>query len=137
MKVYIGPPSEDGETQEVDVQIDDYDLWNFDISIAHIIHPFLVEFRKTYRGAPYVYNMDVWDENLWETNEQREHRKKTGEEDPNFFKRWEWVLDEMIWAFNEIRQGSHPEEDVSSKEYYDRIQHGTELFGKYFTGLWS
>jgi hypothetical protein len=69
--------------------------------------------------------------------------------DDNHHKRWEWVMDEMIWAFEQVIDDGSEESffNVSEKPYvYDReghtkhserIQRGTMLFGKYYQGLWD
>ena len=66
---------------------------------------------------------------------------------PDHHKRWDWIISEMIWAFEQIV------DDTSNEQFYDhsvyvfdreghakhedRIQRGTMLFGKYYQGLWD
>jgi hypothetical protein len=70
--------------------------------------------------------------------------------DSNHFKRWDWVMDEMIYAFEmEIdedwdlriyeKHGKDwpPEALAERKVIQDRIQNGFRLFGKYYQGLWD
>jgi len=52
--------------------------------------------------------------------------------------RWDYVLDEMIFAFEFI----HPDNEDDIKIRYDagtnkRAENGFRLFGKYFRGLWD
>lgn len=80
----------------VKVHIDDYDVWNMDSTLALIALPMLKKLRDAKMGAPYVDDEDVPEElkstsaspkvNEWDT-------------DDNHFKRWDYVLDEMIFAF--------------------------------------
>jgi hypothetical protein len=68
--------------------------------------------------------------------------------DDLYHQRWEYVLDEMIWAFENIIEDDtssywFPERfpdqvDVEAwKKHSDRIANGTRLFGKYYMGLWD
>lgn len=81
------------------VKIDDYDCWSMDSTLAPIILPMLKKLQKNKHGAPYTEDVDVPEhlrstaapakENEWDTDE-------------NHFKRWEWILAEMIWAFEQL-----------------------------------
>lgn len=78
------------------IKIDPWDTWSMDHTLAPIILPMLKELQKSKHGAPCVDDEDVPDylksmnaprcENEWDT-------------DDNFFKRWDWILGEMIFAF--------------------------------------
>lgn len=86
--------------------------------------PLLIKFRDNVHGGPMVNDEDV-PEPLKCSTEDPVHC-------PNYFARWDYVLDEMIWAFaNKIEDG------ISSKEDYDRMQNGFRLFGKYYNALWD
>ena len=61
MKINIGPyPDNDEETRVIDIQIDKYDLWNMDHTLALIILPMLIEFRKGEIGCPADLSLDEW-----------------------------------------------------------------------------
>ena len=78
------------------IRIDHWDIWSADHTLAYIILPILEELQKTKQGAPYVDDEDVPEElrstsappkvNEWDT-------------DANHFKRWDWAINEMIFAF--------------------------------------
>ena len=79
------------------VKIDKWDTWSMDHTLGLIVLPMLKQLKEKTHGAPYVDDADVPDE-LKSTNaEPKEHEYDT---DSNHFKRWNWVLDEMIFAFN-------------------------------------
>jgi hypothetical protein len=100
MKVYIGPYPEEGE-QVVEVQIDDYDVWSMDITLAKIIEPMLVKLALAKRGAPYV-NVEDCPPSLNPTNDNVDvNGNWLGGIDDTHHARWTWVLDEMIWAFHQ------------------------------------
>jgi hypothetical protein len=77
------------------VKIDRYDTWSMDHTLAHIILPMLKQLRDSKHGAPYVDDEDVPKE-LWSIYA---FPKQEYDTDGNHFKRWDWVLDEMIFAF--------------------------------------
>lgn len=81
----------------VKVHIDGYDVWSLDDTLAHIIHPALVKLRDAKAGAPWVDDEDVPEELRRTSAPPTENEWDT---DKNFFKRWEWVINEMIFAFH-------------------------------------
>jgi predicted Rdx family selenoprotein len=108
-------------------------------------------------GAPNVDDCDVPD-HLKST--AAPHVANKYDTDDNWMLRWEWVLDEMIWAFEQQALGddhrqffdhSAVDETASLNEQlkqivYDkqahqawesRKQRAFEMFGKYYQTLWS
>jgi hypothetical protein len=80
--------------------------------------------------------------------------------DDNHFKRWDWVLDEMIWAFGEMVDENSTDKfydhsavdkkagleeqigkikiDYAGLEVHEaRMKKAFMLFGKYYRGLWD
>ena len=78
------------------VRIDRWDTWSMDHTLAQIVLPMLRQLQQDKHGAPFVDDEDVPEhlrstaappkENEWDT-------------DANHFLRWDWVLGEMIFAF--------------------------------------
>jgi len=78
------------------VKIDRWDTWSMDHTLAHIVLPMLKQLKATKHGAPFVDDEDVPEhlrstaapakENEWDT-------------DANHFARWDWAMNEMIFAF--------------------------------------
>ena len=132
MKVEISNYEDDGE-RTINVRIDDYDTWSMDHTLAPIILPMLVQLKATKHGAPFVDYEDVPEE-LRPEPEWYEKYSKNGETDPDFFKRWDWVMDEMIYAFN--CKANKDIDDQAGVEQ-ERISNGFRLFGKYFESLWD
>lgn len=93
--------------RKISVKIHDYDTWGLDYTLSPIIHPLLVQLQATKQGSPIVDDEDVPEhirstmagpkENSWDTDEF-------------FHDRWDWVLAEMIWAFDQIRDGNWEEQ---------------------------
>lgn len=92
-KVYF-----DRREQKVDVKIDPWDTWSMDKTLGYIVLPMLKQLKETKHGGPVVDPEDV-PEDLRPTIEEIEEVKKNGTTDEKFFDRWEWVIDEMIFAF--------------------------------------
>lgn len=115
--------------RNVKIKIDDYDVWNLDRTLSFIIVPALQKFKETERmGIPLVQNEDVPD-NL-----------KTSEnfEESYSIDKWNYVLDEMIWAFTQIRDDGEYNIPIEKwDEFFDRVNNGVRLFGKYFRALWD
>lgn len=86
--------------RKIKVKIHDYDVWGLDNTLAHIIHPALVLLKEQKHGAPHVDDEDVPEE-LRSTSAPplTQEEKDCGHTDDLWFKRWDWVMDEMIYAF--------------------------------------
>ena len=78
------------------VKIDRWDTWSMDHTLSYIILPMLKQLKATTHGAPYVDDEDVPEE-LKSTSAPP--KKDEYDTDDNHFKRWDYVLDEMIFAF--------------------------------------
>lgn len=83
----------------VKVKIDKWDTWSMDHTLAYIILPMLKQLQETKHGAPYVDDSDVPEELKSTSAPPRENEWDI---DDNHFKRWDYVLDEMIFAFEHI-----------------------------------
>ena len=84
--------------QKVSVRIDPWDTWSMDHTLAHIVLPMLKQLKETKHGGPYVYPEDVPTE-LRPTKKELTAYTTNGETDSKFFEHWDWVMDEMIFAF--------------------------------------
>ena len=118
------------------VKIDRYDTWSMDSTLADIILPMLKQMKATKHGSPTVDDDDMPDHLRGTTTEDwdaqhtfdfyREHQIQEGERD--IHARWEWVLDEMIFAFEHyvddtweeaFRSGEHDMIHVPCEWYED------------------
>jgi len=134
-----------------------------DRTLALIIHPMLKQLFKSKQGAPYIDDEDV-PEHLRSTNAKP--KKEDYDVDEFHFKRWDWIMKEMIWVFGELAKDRDPDfcikkpkykwvkkegqdwsemvtlregvyDDVKMKAYYARKKNAFRLFGKYFGNLWD
>lgn len=94
----------------IKVHIDKFDTWSMDHTLAYIIVPMLKQLQETKHGAPYVDDEDV-PEHLRSTtaDPMTEKQKEWGDVDSNHFKRWDYVLGEMIWAFEQHALDDEPD----------------------------
>jgi len=140
------------------VKIDRYDTWSMDHTLAHIIHPMLIQLKNTKHGVPFTDDADVPEElSSWKA----EPKENEWDIDSNHFKRWDWILDEMIWSFAQeledddvsqfydhsesFEQGGDFNERLKNikvdreglKAHQDRKANGFRLFGKYYQALWD
>jgi len=126
--------------QKIKVRIDPWDTWSMDHTLASIIVPMLKQLKETKHGAPAVEFKDVPEE-LHPPEGQTSKLYTHGKTDDNYYKRWDWVLDEMIYAFDCKANKDEPYmriEDIEEiKKEQQRISNGFRLFGKYYESLWD
>jgi hypothetical protein len=92
----------------VDVKIDYWDTWSMDSTLAPIILPMLKQLRDTKHGSPMVDMEDVPEYMRTTTTEDWDSQRAFdfyNEDMPDGYdvhKRWDWVLNEMIFAFEHL-----------------------------------
>ena len=97
MRVKIGNYPEKGTDREVSVHIDNYDIWNMDSTLALIIVPMLEKMLKDKHGAPVTDYKDA--PKRLRPSKKEIKKLELGDTDKKFFKRWKWILKEMLFAF--------------------------------------
>jgi hypothetical protein len=125
------PPKNPERNQRVDVLVEPHDVWSLDWTLAQIIHPALMMLKQQKNGAPWVDPMDVPEE-LRPTPEELANYEEDARTDELWFDRFDYILDEMIWAFDQIKQ----DVNIHSKSDAARINNALRLFGKYYQSLW-
>ena len=78
------------------VKIDYWDTWSMDHTLGQIALPMLKQLKDKKHGSPCVDDEDVPEE-LKSTSAPA--KENEWDVDDNHFKRWDWVMDEMIFAF--------------------------------------
>lgn len=86
--------------RKVKVNIDGYDVWSADHTLAMIIAPTLKKLKEIQHGYPHVDNEDVPEELRFVMTEE-EKANWDGSVDDKHEARWNWILGEMIWAFEQ------------------------------------
>jgi len=128
------------QKRKVKVKIDYYDTWSADNTLSIIIHPLLLKLKEVNHGAP--INLD--DEDVPEDIRSTSAPPKENEWDTDdfLFARWEYIIDEMIWAhapdWEDKYEWKYDSETIEEyRERRKRRENGFRLFGKYYSGLWT
>ena len=136
----------DKKKRKIKVKVHNYDCWNADVTLAYIIVPVLKQLAESKHGSPFVSPDDV-PPHLRPSLEEIVAYNTNGATDDNYHERWEFVLNEMIWAFEQIIDEDAEDKFWDSKkktfmspeweEYNKRIEYGCRMFGKYYRSLWD
>lgn len=86
----------------IKVKLDSWDTWSMDGTLAIIILPMLKQLNKQKHGAPFVDDIDV-PEGLNLRSTEAPAKENEHDTDENHFKRWDWVMNEMIWTFEQLQ----------------------------------
>lgn len=111
--------------RKVKIHIDRWDTWSMDHTLALIIIPMLEQLRDTKHGSPMVDDEDVPQHLRGTTWHDYDSQLafdfyKEGNDEDLVHKRWEWVLNEIIWTFKEhIDDGADNKfwEDVAEESW--------------------
>jgi len=140
MKVKISDYPNEGGDRKVKVEISRFDVWSLDNTLAYVIHPALVKFKENLSGTA---RTDVEDAPQFPDDDD------VGNEIAGYSRdRWNFILDEMIFAFENVNvhweEQFYVNESVSWNEcnqagvkaFEERMRNGFRLFGKYYQALW-
>ena len=126
------------KNRKIKIQIDPYDTWSMDHTLAMIIYPMLVQLKNTNHGYFSTDPEDAPGIGV-ETDDP--------EEDASFnHDRYNFIMDEMIWTFEQLKSDGNEFDlfyengnwDFEGRaKYEERIKNGLRLFGKYYRGLWD
>jgi hypothetical protein len=107
--------------RKIEVHIDRWDTWGMNETLGYIVRPMLKQLIATKHGAPWVDDEDVPEElRSTSARELTEEEKNTGHTDDNHFKRWDWVMNEMLFAFESLDGGINQDwEDQFTTGKYD------------------
>ena len=83
--------------RQIYVHIDNYDVWGADHTISLIALPLLEKLKVAKHGSPLVDDADV-PAGMGLRSTEAPAKENEWDTDANHHDRWEWVLDEIIWA---------------------------------------
>lgn len=92
MYVDIGDYPEEGE-RKVEIRIDGQDVWSLDSTLAYVIAPALRRLQEIKHGTPFT---EVSDAPNFVAKDEDEHGFSES--------RWNWILEEMCWAFEQVNK---------------------------------
>jgi hypothetical protein len=135
--------------RKIKIKLHDYDTWSMDYTLALIILPMLKQLKETKHGSPHTDPEDVPEHLRPDPNriKMKENGElQTWEVDNTVHERWDWILDEIIWAFEKLN-GEDPDhvydstgeklDMVETEKQSKRMENALTLFGKYYRGLWD
>ena len=110
--------------QKQKIHIDRWDTWSMDSTLAPIILPMLKQLKATKHGAPYVDPKECPAE--LKPKPLTKKQNKYAHTDSTHFERWDWVLDEMIWAFEQKCRDDWEADYYSGEHdvYFEKITEG-------------
>ena len=82
----------------VKIKLDRWDTWNADDTLSLIILPVLKQLKQDKQGSAIVDPEDVP-----EDIRPPDGVERLSDEDTTVQARWEWVLDEIIWTFEQLQ----------------------------------
>ena len=139
------------------IQVHPWDTYSADVTLGMIIHPVLVAYKEDIveKGAvpsDFLRTVDVSDMTDEEAQTLHDQLYKEG------MQKWSKVLDSMIWSFEQVKDDYVGEEkfltirdenadvtDIANRydidddglnDYYEKIDEGLQLFGRYYRSLW-
>ncbi len=95
----------------VKVKLDPWDTWNMDDTLSIIILPMLKQLQRDKHGSAIVDPEDV-PEDLRPPN----GAERLSDEDNTVSERWDWVMSELIWTFEQLQPDYDWEEQYQSGE---------------------
>lgn len=128
--------------RKIKIKLHEYDDWEAFHTLSLIILPLLKQIQEKKAGSPWVDDSDAPPE----ISSTAIPKKNDWDWDDNVHKRWEFVLGEMIWTFEQLVDedgemrffsDDKPIDAEGLKKYNERKQNGLRLFGKYFQSLWT
>ena len=118
----------DKRKRRVSVKIHSYDIWDASHTLALIIVPTLKLLKDAKHGSPVVDDEDVPEElRTTAAAALSEEQMDNGETDENWEKRWDYVLDEMIWTFEQhaLEDWEHQFYSGESDIQFEKIEGST------------
>ena len=119
MKVKLGPYPNGNAKRRINVEIENFDTWGLDHTLALIILPALIQLKNTKHGVPSQFTERVggdFDRNLtfdFIKEDENEVFNKLCDG-------WDEVLDKMIWSFQQLTL----DEDYDSKYHHGKMDLG-------------
>lgn len=112
MKVNIRKYPKGNADRKINVEIEKFDTWSLDHTLAHIILPALLQLKEEKHGVPSELVNDVGGED-WDQQDSFDFYKESHNEAFEIAcERWNVILDKMIWSFEQL-----------VKDDYDSLYH--------------
>lgn len=114
MKVNISKYPKGDLDRKVEINIDYFDTWSLDHTLAMIILPALIQLKESKHGVPNDFG-NVGGENYQQQTSFEFYEESYSWAFDESCKKWDEVLDKMIWSFQQI----------AFDDYDSQYHHGT------------
>lgn len=121
MKIKIGPYSNKTNRRKIKIHIDRYDTWSMDHTLAMIIYPMLLQLKDTKQGIPADFAA-VGGEDYVSQQSFDFYKESYNESFDISCKKYEEILDKMIWSFQQIAEDNWEENYYHGKAEYDWVE---------------
>jgi hypothetical protein len=122
MKVNIGKFPKKGTRRKIDIQIDSHDTWSLDHTLAYIIYPALLHLKASKHGVPSEIVNDVGGEGYVAQGSFDFYKETHNESFEIACKRWDDILDKMIWSFEQLTIDNYSEKYQHGNSDYDFVE---------------
>lgn len=129
------------QKRTIKVKLDRWDSWSADHTLALVILPVLKQLRATKHGCPWTEHSDgPWYYRFTPTAEHNGDDKGSYNHE-----RWDWIMDEMIWTFEQLVDDDdswesryhHGNHDIVWKPCEDRPEYSEMTKGPKDTHWWD
>lgn len=124
MRLKIGKyPTKASFSRKVDIQIDKYDTWSLDHTLAHVIYPSLLQLKATKHGVPSEFG-DVGGGTEYSQDSFDFYKDSYDEAFELGILRWDEILDKMIWSFEQLIRADYGEKYHHGKLEWEFVDSG-------------
>lgn len=121
MKLSIGKYNKKSDRRKIDIQIDPYDTWSLDSTLALIIYPALIQLKATKQGVPNEF-AEIGGEPHGLQDSFDFYQESYSESFDEGLKRWDETLDKMIWSFEQLVKGDYDQQYHHGEAEYDWLK---------------
>jgi len=122
MKIKIGNFPSKGSRRKIDVQVDNFDTWSLDHTLAMIIYPALIQLKETKHGIPSDIVDDVGGEDYSPQDSFDFYKESHNDAWNDAAKKWDEILDKMIWSFYQLAHDNYSEKYHHGTSEYDWVK---------------
>lgn len=122
MKVNIKKYTKADPAQRFNIEVEHFDTYNLDHTLALIILPALIQLKATKQGVPSIFVQDVGGEDYADQDSFDFYKESHKEAWEQKIKEWDEVLDKMIWSFQQIALEDYDDKYHHGKAHYDFVK---------------
>lgn len=118
MKVKINKFPKGVKPRRLSVEIESFDTWNLDCTLAKIIYPALLQLKSQKHGVPGDLVEDIGGEDYAQQDSFDFYKESYDDSFAKACERWDEILDKMIWSFQQLAE----------VDYDNKYHHGTSEY---------